>query len=46
MSVQSPFQFGEKWGIWEGYYGEKNLLDMFFSFSSILRVCLSHLSET
>ena len=30
MFVQSLFQFGAKEGIWEGYYGDKNYLDMFF----------------
>ena len=29
----------------EGYYGEKNYLDMSFSFSGILKGCLSHLNE-
>ena len=31
MFVQSLFQFGAKEGIWEGYYGDKNYLDMFFT---------------
>ena len=35
MFVQSLFQFGAKVGKWEGYYGEKNYLDMFFLVSSI-----------
>ena len=30
MYVQSLFQFGAKVGKWEGYYGDKNYLDMFF----------------
>ena len=30
MFVQSLFQVGAKEGIWEGYYGDKNYLDMFF----------------
>ena len=30
MFVQSVFQFGAKEEIWEGYYGDKNYLDMFF----------------
>ena len=30
MYVQSVFQFGAKVGKWEGYYGDKNYLDMFF----------------
>ena len=33
MFVQSLFQFGAKQGIWEGYYGDKNYLDMFFALS-------------
>ena len=28
LFVQSLFQFGAKEGKWEGYYGEKNDLDM------------------
>ena len=28
MFVQSLFQFGAKEGKWEGYYGQKNYLDM------------------
>ena len=30
MYVQSLFQFGAKVGKREGYYGDKNYLDMFF----------------
>ena len=30
MYVQSLFQFGAKVGKWEGYYGDKSYLDMFF----------------
>ena len=30
MFVQSLFQFGAKVGKWEGYYGEKNYLDILF----------------
>ena len=30
MFVQSLFLFGAKVGKWEGYYGEKNYLDMSF----------------
>ena len=30
MFVQSLFQFGAKEGIWEGYCGDKNYLDMLF----------------
>ena len=30
MFVQSLFPFGAKEGIWEGYYGDKNYIDMFF----------------
>ena len=30
LFVQSLFQFGGKEGIWEGYYGEQNYLDMSF----------------
>ena len=30
MFVQSLFQFGAKEEIWEGYYGNKKYLDMFF----------------
>ena len=28
LFVQSLFQFGATEGKWEGYYGEKNYLDM------------------
>ena len=31
MYVQSLFQFAAKVGKWEGYYGEKNDLDMSFT---------------
>ena len=31
MFVQSLFQFGAKEEIWEGYYEDKNYLDMFFT---------------
>ena len=30
MYVQCLFQFGAKVEKWEGYYGDKNYLDMFF----------------
>ena len=30
MYVQSLFQLGAKVGKWEGYYGDKKYLDMFF----------------
>ena len=42
MYVQSLSQFGAKLGKWEGYYGDKNYLDMFFClfFSSIKAVSL------
>ena len=35
MYVQSLFQFGAKVGKWEGYYGDKNYLDMFFYLVSL-----------
>ena len=34
MFVQSLFQFGAKVGKWEGYYGEKNYLDMSFDLNT------------
>ena len=34
MFVQSLFQFRAKEGKWEGYYGEKNYLDMSFNLLS------------
>ena len=33
LFVQRQFQFGAKLAKWEGYYGEKNYLDMSFALS-------------
>ena len=36
--MQSLFQFGAKEGIWEGYYGDKNYLDMFFVANVVIQI--------
>ena len=38
MFVQSLFQFGAKEEILEGYYGDKNYLDMFFYMNCMLYI--------
>ena len=42
MYVQSLFQFGAKVGKWEGYYGDKNYLDMFFAAERCCSALLIH----
>ena len=42
LFVQSLFQFGAKEGKWEGYYGEKNYLDIFFLETRIRNISVQY----